>query len=126
MSSPSLLTCQSATGVKIVAVNRAVHIKKIFDIPLPALELGRRLRRVGDASSAARIGSAERIGLHVNQPPAMTFPTNIVSLDYNNAKNIEQSLCIEYRRRREISGGGHRRTQVAPTPRSFGGKKQCS
>jgi hypothetical protein len=120
---PSLLTCQSATGVKIVAVNRAVHIKKIFDIPLPALELGRRLQRVGDAGSAERIASADRIGLlanlfHVNQPPAMTFPTNIVPLDCNNAENIGRPLCIEYRRRRENSGGGHRRTQEQGCPHS--------
>jgi len=116
----SLETCASAVAMTIVTIDRAVHVKHNFDIPLPPGGL-RRLRNLQSQGPASQgeVVHLDRLQLaatlfQVNQPPAMAFATNIVPLDCNSAEMLDRPLCVEHRRRQGAGangGGGHRRTQ---------------
>eukprot|EP01051_Picozoa_sp_SAG22_P000238 SAG22_NODE_5_length_41775_cov_111.520971_1_plen_1241_part_00 len=90
--------CASAVGMTIVTVDRAVHVKHRFDIPLPP-----------DASEEQRTLLASMF--QSSQAPAMTFPTKHIPLDCNNPEQAaDRPLCAEFLQRQQAAaGGGHRR-----------------
>ena len=101
---PSVEQCASAVGLTIITVDRAVHLKHRYDVPLPPGATGEQQLLLASMFQA-------------NQAPAMSFPTKIIPLDCNNAEqSAGRPLCAEFRRQQLSSvgnGGGHyRRRQL--------------
>eukprot|EP01052_Picozoa_sp_SAG31_P028132 SAG31_NODE_2689_length_5243_cov_3.364697_1_plen_540_part_10 len=91
-SDPSIEQCAAAVGLTIVTVDRAVHIRRHFDIPLPPA-----------ASEDQRTLLASMF--QSSQPPAMTFPTKIMPLDCNNPDQARnRPLCANFNRRQNVHG----------------------
>eukprot|EP01051_Picozoa_sp_SAG22_P005321 SAG22_NODE_312_length_12614_cov_4.783540_9_plen_2027_part_00 len=97
-SDTSVERCDSAVGMTIITVDRAVHVKHRFDVPLPP-----------GASDERQILLASMF--QTSQAPAMAFPTKIVPLDCNNPEQAgDRPLCAEFlARQQQAGGGGHRR-----------------
>eukprot|EP01050_Picozoa_sp_SAG11_P002929 SAG11_NODE_156_length_14147_cov_10.367597_4_plen_438_part_00 len=91
--------CAAAIGLTIRVVDRSVHVKHTFDVPvtqevLNSIELQQRM--------------ADMFALQ--QQPAIVFPLSITSLDCGLAENAERPSCQQVMD--PGPGGGHRRRRL--------------